>query len=109
MYRVWQLHNKTDVFVQQTGKTDKIFNTRLGDFKAEMRCYRQKQTWPSANYKNWSWCGKKAPTDMVRDDPWFTVWEIEKISMNRETKTNFDKRSKHRESLCQKSNINVIT
>jgi len=22
MYQVWQLHNKTDVFVQQTGKTD---------------------------------------------------------------------------------------
>jgi len=31
------------------------------------------------------------------------------MSMNRETKTNFDKRSKHGESLCQKSNMNVIT
>jgi len=41
MYWVWQLHNKTDVFVQQHGKTDKILNARLGDFKAEMRCYRQ--------------------------------------------------------------------
>jgi hypothetical protein len=41
MYPVWQLHNKTDVSVQQTGKSDKILNARLGDSKAETRCYRQ--------------------------------------------------------------------
>jgi len=31
------------------------------------------------------------------------------MSMNRETKTNFDKRSKQGESLCQKNKMNVIT
>jgi len=41
MYQVWQWYKKTDIFVQQTGKTDKILNARLGDFEAEMRCNRQ--------------------------------------------------------------------